>query len=955
MKHVLATEEKIWSIMWGMKGATDASVTATFTKPGESASSGVVPLELKTGSKVYAGAEHQGQVILYTLLLSERYQQLCQDGLLMYVPGIEVNRIAAMAAHVRGLIIARNSFASAMARVKAVGSSTSTQVLPAMIRMRQDCERCFQLDECVLHHAAVENGSSESSGLDELFTEKTGHLTDIDHDYFRKWTNMIDLEQQHAEKNIRALWLQVGWKREKVNESGSCIADLRLVSDNPALSDTEARRSLRFQRDPRRRTADPVASFEKVRFRVDERVILSAESYDGSAMLVHIAKGKVTSMERDLITIETFQSIPSIVASGKSSVGKDFTWRLDKDSIMSGLARAKENLVRLFIGPPPEVISAGTSVTNRPEIYSAIQAAVVSGEMPNHGDFRRRSLVVRTTRPRFKSNRVTELITQHFNAARNPSLASQGKALLDEFSRLNIDQQRAVQRVLNTLDYALILGMPGTGKTSTIAFTVRILLFLGFSVLVTSYTHSAVDNLLLKLLEYDIPILRVGNSSQVHPRLAAYTLDQQVKQQSITSVKQLESRIMNAKLVGCTCLSINSNVVFMKRRFDFCVVDEATQITQPVVLGALRCADSFVLIGDHYQLPPLVASAQARKEGMDVSLFQRLSDAHPSATQQLSFQYRMNADIMMLANRLVYADKLKCGSFGVASNHLKLKWTSGSLQYPPSKVPWPISVLTNNRGVVFLNTDKIHEAAENSSNSVTGLGGSHGRRRMENVVEAQIVAGLVEMLVYGGVPVDEIAVISPFRSQVSLINRQLKTRAQHRDASLIASVEVSTIDKYQGKDKDVVLVSFVRCNAEMRVGELLTDWRRINVALTRAKQKLLLVGSQSTLSGGSALFHVLWQLVQDQRWSFDLPPDAVHTLYRVASGIGGEVVASVEPEPESEHEGRRVSVSVMGPTRASNDIESLVPDISARATVHRGRSRPRPLKPVTRDVFGGLE
>lgn len=982
VKHVLATEEMMWSIKWGLKGATDASVQARFTTPSEASSrnrngegdtSVVLPLELKTGSKVYAGVEHQGQVILYTLLLTERYQQMCRDGLLMYVPGIESNRIAAMATHVRGLVIARNNYASAMARVKAVGSSTSAQVFPPMIRMRRECERCFQVDECVLHHAAVENGSGESSGLDEFFTGKTGHLTDADFAYFKKWTYMIDLEQQHAEKNLRSLWLQVGWKREKVHESGTCVADLRLVSDEPALSDTDAKRKLRFCRDPRRRTVtDSVPSFEEIRFRVDERVILSAESYDGSAMLVHIAKGKVTAIERDQIIIEAFQSVPSIVTSGQSSVGRDFTWRLDKDAIMSGLSRAKENLVRLFIGPPPEAIVAGTRVTSRPEIYAAIQSAVVSGEMPDHGDTRRRNLIVHLSRPRFKSNRVTELVTQHFNNYRSTSehdamvVMAQGKALLDEFFLLNIDQQRAIHRVLNTLDYALVLGMPGTGKTSTIAFAVRILLYLDFSVLVTSYTHSAVDNLLLKLLEHKVPMLRVGNATQVHPLLADYTLDQQVKGGSVTSVNELEARIMRAQLVGCTCLGVNSNVVFMKRRFDFCIVDEATQTTQPVVLGALRCADSFVLVGDHYQLPPLVANVQARREGMDVSLFRRLSEAHPSATQQLSFQYRMNGDIMMVANRLVYADKLKCGSFAVASNHLKLRWatTGGAPLGPATKSAWPVDVLTNNRGVMFLDTDKLRDAKESApSNSAQdgNNGGGGGRRRMENRAEALVLVGLVELLVYGGVSVDEIAVISPFRSQVSLIYREMIQRARQSQVSALGAVEVSTIDKYQGKDKDVVLVSFVRCNAEKRVGELLTDWRRINVALTRAKQKLLLVGSQSTLSGGSALFRVLSELVHAQRWHFELPGDAVAVLGRVTTEFGrqyqppaGSHTRLTQPEPESEHDPRssQPRVSVMG--SSGGDIEALVPDATAVRTFRDRNRPPSSLKPITRDVFGGM-
>ncbi|KAG6964313.1 hypothetical protein JG687_00006040 [Phytophthora cactorum] len=713
VSRVLSTEEMMWSIKWGLKGATDASVEGTID--GERAGSVVLPLELKTGSKKYAGVEHQGQVILYTLLLNERYRQRCQDGLLIYVPPIETNRITAMATHVRGLIMTRNNFASAIAKVKSI------------------------VDECVLHHVATENGTESSSGLDELFTLMTKHLGEADLNYFKQWNRLIDLEQQHAEKNLRALWLQVGWKREQAQEGSTCVANLKMVSDAPALSESGAKRTLRFVRDRRTRrdngdsgvNSHPT-SFADVRFRVDERVILSAESLDGKNLLVHVSRATVRKIEHGLITIESRQSIPSIVKNGQSAV--------------------------------------------------------------------------------------------------------------------------------------------------------------------------AVDNLLLKLLAYKTPMLRIGNTAQVHPLIADFTLDRQAEREGISSVRAMEAKMVNAQLVGCTCLSVNSHVLFAKRRFDFCIVDEATQITQPIILSALRCADTFALVGDHYQLPPLVANAQARKEGMDVSLFRRLAEAHPEATQQLSYQYRMNRDIMLVANRLVYGDKLK--------------------------------VLTNNQGVMFLDTDAMGEATAESSS--TAQLGTSGRRRMENVVEAQVIAGLVELLVLGSVPPDEIAVISPFRSQVALIHHHLTAVAAFRRAGgsdWVHSIEVSTIDKYQGKDKGVILVSFVRCNEEKHVGELLTDWRRINVALTRAKQKLLLVGSEATLSGGSALFHVLSGVIKEQQWGFKLPRDAVETLRQFAVSVAAPVEPDPEqgttPGPRSSRATDNVKVSILQRSTASGngDIESLVPDL----------------------------
>lgn len=110
--------------------------------------------------------------------------------------------------------------------------------------------------------------------------------------------------------------------------------------------------------------------------------------------------------------------------------------------------------------------------------------------------------------------------------------------------------------------------------------------------------------------------------------------------------------------------------LFLRRTFDYCIVDEASQITLPTCLGPLRYADKFVLVGDHFQLPPLVRSKAARKGGLDVSLFRRLSDAHPHSVVDLTFQYRMNEDIMLLSNKLIYGGRLQCGSEAVAKQSL---------------------------------------------------------------------------------------------------------------------------------------------------------------------------------------------------------------------------------------------------------------------------------------------
>lgn len=262
---------------------------------------------------------------------------------------------------------------------------------------------------------------------------------------------------------------------------------------------------------------------------------------------------------------------------------RDQPFRIDRDELASGMGRIRDNLAQLFF---------------------------LEG-----GDDRRRSLVVDLEAPRFDATlapKVEEL---------KPSL--------------NEGQRRAVEKVLTARDYALILGMPGTGKTTTIVEIILELVKRGKSILLTSYTHSAVDTILVKLLNLGLKLLRLGNADkvsawrgefffcegdqqlslplpplppfQIHPDVHHLTLGSMTPAENM---EQMEHRIMSPQVVATTALTID-HPVFAKRTFDYCIVDEASQITLPVCLGPLRLAETFVLVGDHFQLPPLVRPSVA--------------------------------------------------------------------------------------------------------------------------------------------------------------------------------------------------------------------------------------------------------------------------------------------------------------------------------------------------------
>lgn len=304
--------------------------------------------------------------------------------------------------------------------------------------------------------------------------------------------------------------------------------------------------------------------------------------------------------------------------------------------------------------------------------------------------------------------------------------------------------------------------------------------------------------------------------------------------------------------------------MFHRRRFDYCIVDEASQITLPTCIGPLRYADKFVLVGDHFQLPPIVRKAEARAGGLDVSLFKRLSDAHPSAVVPLSSQYRMNEEIMLLSNKLIYDDRLRCGNEAIAKQALQLPHRATCADVGASTCDadcWIQGLLEEDAKAVFVDTDAVPAEETRAGDLV------------QNPTEAALVTQLAQALVASGVRQHDVALITPYRQQIKLISR-LMAAAGLRD------VEVLTADKAQGRDKDVVLVSLVRSNTAGSVGELLRDWRRINVSFTRAKKKLVVFGSQSTLNQDK-LLGKFFALMAERAWIRQLPAgaDSLHAWH----------------------------------------------------------------------------
>ncbi|VVA90552.1 unnamed protein product [Arabis nemorensis] len=797
ISEVIDIEEMSWAPKYGLKGMIDASVRVIVESDMNTVHEKIMPLEFKSGKAPngQSSMEHCAQVILYTLLMSERYLKHIDHGLLYYLQSDQTQGISVQRSDLVGLIIRRNELANDIL------VASTTQQLPPMLRNPNICRNCRHLDVCTIYHKA-DGGNTESSGLGDVFDTHVSHLSTLHFKFLRHWDRLIDLEAREMELLRKDIARPHG---SKGNHSASYLSSMVLDMTDGFQHDNshkETRFIYRFVRqnssesrervpsDDTIRTGTPATDDLDCKLRTGDRVILRTE-----VSHLTVANGTIADISRAHVTVSLSKRLrlPWSEPSAEVSNLSHEIWRIYKDEYMTSFSVMRFNLMQLFI-------QNGHSTCIR-------------------------KMIVDLEPPRFD----------------NGSILSQDPAISYIWSEksLNNDQRQAILKILTAKDYALILGMPGTGKTSTMVHAVKALLMRGSSILLASYTNSAVDNLLIKLKAQGIEFLRIGRDEAVHEEIRESCFSAM----DMCSVEDIKTKLNQVKVVASTCLGINSPLL-VNRRFDVCIIDEAGQIALPVSIGPLLFASTFVLVGDHYQLPPLVQNTEARENGMGISLFRRLSEAHPQAISVLQNQYRMCRGIMELSNALIYGDRLCCGSAEVANATLALSTsTSNSL--------WLKKVLEPTRTVVFINTDMLRAFEARDQNAIN------------NPVEASIIAEIVEELVNNGVDSKEIGIITPYNSQASLI--------QH--AIPMTSVEIHTIDKYQGRDKDCILVSFVRSREKPRssASSLLGDWHRINVALTRAKKKLIMVGSQRTLSRVPLLM-LLLNKVNEQSGILTLSP-----------------------------------------------------------------------------------
>lgn len=432
--------------------------------------------------------------------------------------------------------------------------------------------------------------------------------------------------------------------------------------------------------------------------------------------------------------------------------------------------------------------------------------------------------------------------------------------------QLNDSQRSAIQFALSAKDFAIIHGPPGTGKTTTVAELIRQATQRGDKVLATAPSNLAVDNLLERLLRAGVKAVRLGHPARVSPELREHTLDllvenhpdlkvarrllkeaRQLRDQAsrfkrakpppgmkhemrveakelIADARRIEDQIVTQLLDGaevlCVTLTGIDHEVLGPRQFNLAVVDEACQSTEPACWIPLFRSQRLILAGDHCQLPPTVVSTEATKEGFGVSLQERLIKRYGEKliSRRLTVQYRMHAAIAQFSSNEFY---------------------NGELTAPPEVAGHLLCDLPDITRSPLTESpiDFIDTAGASYSEELEPDGES--RRNPE---EAALVVRKITALMEAGLKPEQIAVISPYAAQVRLLREKVGA------ADDAEGVEVDTVDGFQGREQEVVIISLVRSNNTGEIG-FLGDTRRMNVALTRARLKLIVIGDSATIGG----------------------------------------------------------------------------------------------------------
>lgn len=419
------------------------------------------------------------------------------------------------------------------------------------------------------------------------------------------------------------------------------------------------------------------------------------------------------------------------------------------------------------------------------------------------------------------------------------------------FPWLNPSQEDAVNRLLNAEDVMIVHGPPGTGKTTTLLEAIYETLRREPQVLVCAQSNAAVDWIASQLLDRAVPVLRIGNPTRVTDRMLQQTYERQFadhprypelwnlrkvlregygakgklrheerdrlrERMNILEGEIRQELFQNAKVVACT-LAGAGHPIMHGQHFHTLFIDEAAQATEPACWIAIRRAQRVVMAGDHCQLPPTLKSPDAARGMLAETLMERFAKHKPEAVSLLTVQYRMHPDIMQFSSDWFYEGRL------TAAEQVRYR-----------------GALDVDSALIWFDTKDANWQEQEQAEGTSRYNVSEARFLVQQL-EAYADMLTARRLEQDGI---DFAVISPYQAQIHLLRRFIRQSAKLR--YIRKHITVETVDAFQGQERDVVILSLVRANGDGQIG-FLQDLRRMNVAMTRARHKLMIIGDSTTL------------------------------------------------------------------------------------------------------------
>ena len=468
-----------------------------------------------------------------------------------------------------------------------------------------------------------------------------------------------------------------------------------------------------------------------------------------------------------------------------------------------------------------------------------------------------------------------------------------------KFPWLNPTQERAVNEVLWAKDVAIVHGPPGTGKTTTLVEAINETLMRESQVLVCAQSNMAVDWISEKLVDRGINVLRIGNPTRVNDKMLGFTYERRFEshpdypqlwaiRKAIRELRsnrkkgsesfhqkmdrlrsraaEIEIRINaelfgEARVIACTLVG-SAHRLLEGMKFGTLFIDEAAQALEAACWIPMRRASRVILAGDHCQLPPTVKSIAALRAGLGKTLMERIAENKPEVVTLLKIQYRMNEDIMRFSSDWFYGGQVESAP--------QIKYRSIlDFDHP---ITWIDT--SNEENQITIEGEDAPEDSASTSSSVSAanqnselnfkeqfVGESFGRiNKAEAELTLLTLAEYFTKISKRRVLEEriDVGIISPYRAQVQYLKKLIKKYEFFKPYRRLISV--NTVDGFQGQERDVILISLVRSNEEGQIG-FLKDLRRMNVAMTRARMKLIILGNKDTMTK-HPFYKKLWEYVE---------------------------------------------------------------------------------------------